>query len=83
MVDGISDEERDRFALKAKAGFVLLVGLSGGFITLYAGVGWQAFLVATAMGLAVGGALVWWVFPDRRDLERGDRSQSQSRRGRR
>jgi uncharacterized membrane protein YccC len=81
MVDGISDEERERFALKVKAGFVLLVGLSGGLITLYAGVGWRGFLVATAIGLVFGAALVWWVFPERADLERGDRSRS--RRGRR
>ena len=83
MVDGISNEERERFALKLKAGSILLVGLSGGFITLYAGVGWQGFLVATAIGLAVGAALVWMVFPERGDLERGDQSRSRSWRGRR
>jgi uncharacterized membrane protein YccC len=80
MVDGISDEERERFAVRAKVGFVLLVGLSGGLITLSADVGWQGFLVATAIGLLVGLALVWWVFPERTDLERGDRSRSRRRR---
>ncbi len=81
MVEGISDEERSRFAMKLKIGFVLLVGLSGGLITLYADVGWQGFLVATVAGLVVGGLLVWLVFPERTDLRRGD--SSRSRRGRR
>jgi hypothetical protein len=80
MVGGITDEERERFAVKLKAGFVLLIGLSAGVITLQADAGVEAFLAATAAGLVVGGILVWFVFPDRADLERGDRSQS--RRGR-
>lgn len=81
MVGGISDEERERFAVKLKVGFVLLVGLSSGLITLYADVGWQGFLLATSVGLVVGLLLVWLVFPERTDLERG--SSSRSRRGRR
>jgi len=81
MVDGITDEERDRFAVKIKVGFVLLVGVSAGLITLYAGVGLQGFLLATGIGLVVGLLLVWWVFPERSDLRRGDRDRS--RRGRR
>lgn len=76
MVDGITDEERERFAVKLKAGFVLLVGLSAGLITLQADAGLEVFLVATATGSAVGVVLVWLVFPDRTDLERGDRSGS-------
>jgi membrane associated rhomboid family serine protease len=81
MVGGISDEERERFAVKLKAGFVVLVGLSGGLITLYADMGPAAFLVATAVGFLVGLVLVWLVFPERTDLERGDGVRS--RRGRR
>lgn len=80
MVEGISDEERERFAVKLKAGFVLLVGLSGGLITLYADVGWQGFLVACGIGLAAGILLVWLVFPERTDLQRGDNSRSRRRR---
>jgi len=80
MVDGISDEERERFAVKLKAGFVLLVGLSSGLVTLYADIGWQGFGVATGVGCVVGLLLVWLVFPERTDLERGDGSRS--RRGR-
>jgi hypothetical protein len=81
VVDGISDEERERFAVKLKLGFVVLVGLSAGLITRQAGAGAVAFLVAAAAGAGVGVVLVWFVFPDRGDLERGDRSRSR-RRGR-
>jgi len=81
MVDGISDEERERFAVKLKAGFVVLVALSSGLITLYADVGRQVFFFATVVGLVVGLLLVWLVFPERTDLKRGDRDGS--RRGRR
>ncbi|MEF8782602.1 MAG: hypothetical protein V5A39_06390 [Haloarculaceae archaeon] len=80
MVGGITDEERERFAVKLKAGFVLLVGLSAGLVTIQAGASLEAFLAATAAGSVVGVVLVWLVFPDRADLERGD--QSRSRRGR-
>ena len=76
MVDGISDEERERFAVKLKAGFVLMVGLSAGLITLQSDVGVEGFLVTTAVGLVAGVVLVWFVFPDREDLSRGDRSRS-------
>ncbi|MFT4948797.1 MAG: putative membrane protein YccC [Natronomonas sp.] len=79
MVGGITDEERERFAVKLKAGFVLLVGFSSGLITVQAGASLVAFLVATAAGSVVGVLLVWLVFPDRADLERGDRSESRRR----
>lgn len=79
MVGGISEEERSSFARKVKAGFVLLVGLSAGLITLHADVGVEVFLAATAGGLAVGAVLAWWMFPDREDLARSDRSRSRRR----
>lgn len=79
MVGGITDEERERFAVKLKAGFVLLVGLSAGLITVQAGASLAAFLAATAAGSVVGVLLVWLVFPDRSDLERGDQSRSRRR----
>jgi hypothetical protein len=77
MVDPVSDEERERFALKLKAGFVLLVGLSAGLITLQGEVGPLGFLGATVGGVLAGAVLVRVVFPAREELERG------SRRGRR
>ena len=82
MVEPVSDEDRDDFARKVKVGFVLLVGLSGGLITLQTGAGATGFLAATAVGLVVGVILVYIAFPDRADLRRGDGSDSR-RRGRR
>jgi ammonia channel protein AmtB len=79
MVDGITDEERERFAVKLKAGFVLLVGLSAGLITLQVEAGPTAVLGAVAGGVVVGVVLVWLVFPAREDLKRGDSSQSRRR----
>lgn len=81
MVEPVSDEERSDFARKLKLGFVLLVGLSGGLITLQTDAGLAGFLLATGIGLLAGFVLVWIAFPDRTDLRRGDRSDS--RRGRR
>jgi membrane associated rhomboid family serine protease len=82
MVDGITDEERERFAVRLKAVFVALVAASAALITLQAGAGLVALTAATVGGVVVGVVLVWLVFPDRKDLERGDGSRSR-RRGRR
>ncbi|WP_340099173.1 hypothetical protein [Salinibaculum salinum] len=68
MVGPISDEERDAFAWKLKAGFILLVGLSAGLITLQADAGLVWFLVATVAGGIVGVILVWIAFPERQQL---------------
>jgi hypothetical protein len=81
MVDGITDEERERFAVRFKAGFVLLVAVSAVLVTVQAGAGLPALAVAAAGGVVVGIVLVRLVFPDREDLKRGD--SSRSRRGRR
>jgi hypothetical protein len=82
MVEPVSDEERSSFVRKLKIGFVFLVGLSGGLITLQTDAGAIGFLTATAMGLVVGVVLVWIAFPDRDDLARGSDADSR-RRGRR
>lgn len=79
MVDPISDDERNSFARKFKIGFVILVGLSGGLITLQADVGPVGFAVATGAGLVVGLVLVWIAFPERQDLRRGGRRDSRRR----
>jgi len=81
MVEPISDEERSNFARKAKAAFVLLVGVSAGLITLQADVSITVFLGALAAGMVVGAILVWIVFPDQEALQPDD--QSSSRRNRR
>ncbi|MFC7133728.1 MULTISPECIES: hypothetical protein [Salinibaculum] len=83
MVGGVSEEERSSFARRAKIGFVLLVGLSGGLITLQADAGAFWFLVATGIGMAVGVVLVWITFPDRQELRQSPGSNDSRRRGRR
>jgi hypothetical protein len=75
MVSGVTDEERGRFARRLKVGFVLLVGLSAGLITLQTDASLQIFLLATGIGLTVGTLLVWIAFPDRDDFRRGNRSR--------
>lgn len=72
MVGPISDEERDSFAWKFKAGFVLLVALSCGLITLQADVGLVGFLGAGVAGGLVGVVLVWMAFPERQQLVDSD-----------
>jgi ammonia channel protein AmtB len=79
MVGGVSETERSAFARKLKIGFVLLVGFSAGLITLYADAGVVFFAVATAIGLGTGVVLVWLVFPERRELERGGDGRSRRR----
>lgn len=69
MVGHISSEERAATMWKLEVGFVVVVGLSAGLITLQADVGPLAFLGATAVGSVVGVLLVWLAFPDAEDLE--------------
>jgi len=52
--DGIADR-------RLLAGFVLLVGLSGGLMALQGGASVPAIGVATAGGLVAGGALLWYL----------------------
>jgi hypothetical protein len=73
MVGPIGTEERVSTMRKLKAGFVVIVGLSCGLITLQADVGAEVFLAATAAGLVVGVLLVWVAFPDAGDLDRRSR----------
>ncbi|WP_302080467.1 hypothetical protein [Salinibaculum rarum] len=68
MVGPVSDEERNSFAAKLKLGFVLLVALSAGLITLQADAGPVAFVGASVAGGLVGVVLVWIAFPDREEL---------------
>ena len=72
MVGPISDEERDAFAWKLKAGFILLVALSAGLITIQADAGPIWFLVSTVAGGFVGVVLVWIAFPERQQLVDSD-----------
>lgn len=82
MVEPVSDETRSEFARKARIGFVVLVGLSGGLIALQINAGLTGLLAATGIGIGVGILLVWIAFPDPGDLRPGDRTETR-RRGRR
>jgi hypothetical protein len=63
MVGPISDEERSAFAWKLKLGFVVLVALSAGLITLQADAGLAGFLAASGAGAVLGVLLVRIAFP--------------------
>lgn len=69
MVGPVPDEERDSFARKLKAAFVLFVGLSAGLITLQSDAGVVGFLIASGAGIAVGALLLWIAFPSRSRLQ--------------
>lgn len=72
MVGPIDSEQRASFALKVKAAFALLVGLSAGTITLQADVSPAVTGAAVAGGIAVGAVLVWFVFPGTGEVARND-----------
>lgn len=63
MVGPMSSDERSEGALKIKVGATLIVGLSMGLITLQGDVPLWVTGVAVLVGLVVGAALVWFVFP--------------------
>jgi hypothetical protein len=63
MVDPVSDQDRKVFMWKLKAGFVAMIGLSAGLITLRSDAGMTGFLIAAGMGLLVGGVALWIAFP--------------------
>ena len=54
-----ADDENGRRRLQA--GFVLLVGVSGGSIALQGGASPVGIVLATLGGLACGGALLWYL----------------------
>lgn len=64
MVGPISNDDRDAFTVKLKIGFVVLVGLSAGLITLQGDPSPTVVLVAVVSGLAIGAVLVWLLSPD-------------------
>jgi len=59
----LSDEDRRIASRRLKLGFVALVGVSGGFVSLSVGGTIAQTLIALAAGCLVGGALV--VYLDR------------------
>lgn len=65
MVGPESERERRRPGIprKLRLGFVALVGVSAGLITLHGGVGPLGFASAVAVGTLVGVVLVRLAFP--------------------
>jgi lysozyme family protein len=57
----ITPEERSVASLRLKLGFVLLVSLSAGLVALQARGSAVQIAVALAAGLAIGGALLWFL----------------------
>ncbi|MFB6084326.1 MAG: hypothetical protein ABEJ94_08795 [Halorientalis sp.] len=77
MVDPVSSDERASFTRRLKVGFVVLVGVSAGLITLQGDPGPVVFAGAVAGGLVVGVLLVRFAIPDSgrfRDREAPDRT---------
>lgn len=63
MVGPISSQERSAFARRLKVGLSLVVGISAGLMALNGDAALPLVLVAVAVGLLVGVAAVWFVFP--------------------
>ena len=66
-----TDDERRTAALRFKAGFVLLVGLSGGLVAASVGATTTQIAVIVAGGLMVGAALMWWLLRSYRQIRPG------------
>jgi hypothetical protein len=74
VVGPVSSEERSDAAFRLKVGFVVLVGLSSGLISLQGDLPLWGTGVAILAGLLLGVLLVWVVFPGTGEI-------SSSRRG--
>jgi hypothetical protein len=69
----LSEEEQSVARLRLKAGFVLLVGLSGGLVALGAGGDPWQLAVAVAGGSAVGLVLLFFMLRMARQLRESNR----------
>ncbi|MFB6142769.1 MAG: hypothetical protein ABEJ30_05440 [Halorientalis sp.] len=65
MVGPISNEDRDSFMTRLRVGFVVLLAVSAGLITLQGDPSLAVVGGATAGGLVAGLVLARLVFPDR------------------
>jgi ABC-type nickel/cobalt efflux system permease component RcnA len=63
MVGPVSREERLTASRRIKIGFIVLVGLSAGLITLQGEPSILVFALAVCVGLVVGAVAVWLAFP--------------------
>lgn len=64
MVDPVSSADRVRTLRWVKLGTILLVGLSAGLISVQGGAAVRLIAGSVFSGVLVGGALVWYLFPD-------------------
>ncbi|WP_247009293.1 hypothetical protein [Halorientalis litorea] len=64
MVGPISNEERDEFMTRLRIGFVALVAVSAGLITLQGDPPLMVVGAAVVGGVVVGVILMWFLFPD-------------------
>jgi hypothetical protein len=64
----MSDEERAVASRRLRVGFVLLVGLSGGLVSLQAGPTLVQFFAAVLGGLLVGWLLLWFLVRMSREI---------------
>ena len=60
----ITDADRERFLVKLKIGFALLVGISMGMVALYGGAGLPVIVGITVGTTAFGGLVAWFAIPD-------------------
>jgi len=64
MVGPVSNEERDEFMTRLRIGFVALVAVSAGLITLQGDPSPMVVGAAVGGGVVVGVVLTWFLFPD-------------------
>ncbi|MCH7659764.1 MAG: hypothetical protein IH933_04010 [Euryarchaeota archaeon] len=61
MVGPMSDAERRAGSQRLAVGFITLVGASAGIMALSGGATFVQAAAVTGAGLALGGALIWWL----------------------
>jgi len=59
---------RNNGSLVLQVGFVLLIGLSGVFVSIQAGAGLRFALLAGVAGLVVGAVVTWFVVRNLREV---------------
>jgi len=73
MVGPPPDEQRQSAYRRFKVALVVMVGASGGLITIQGDAPLPVVGAAVVGGLVVGALLVWYVFPGTGELERRPR----------
>lgn len=79
MVGPMSNDERTSLTRRLKTGFVVLIGISAGLITLVGDPTLLETALVTLVGFIVGAVLVRVVFPGTGEMQR-DRDRNRGRR---